>query len=164
MIQVWIFEPRANFRKHSTTIPVQAWVMLSLVELKALSQIFGACCRIQFLSLDWDPINYKLSVSRSRSKLVLSKLLLGLKFFYTGAIVLRINPDLTWNICERRIEQQVFHALLAICFVSVCVEGGTLTFFSEEVCLLFNRLILFNRRQGINCITCRYISVSTATR
>ncbi len=122
--------------------------MLSHVELKALSQIFGACCRTHCLPLDWDPVNYQLRVTRSRSKLYISRILLGWKLVYTVAIVLRLHPDLTWNLCERRIEQQVFHALLAICSVNMSNEWLTLSLFPEEVCLLFNRLILFNKQQG----------------
>ncbi len=132
--------------------------MLSLVELKALSQIFGACCRTHCLPLDWDPVNYQLRVTRSRSKLYMSRILLGWKLAYAIVIVLRLHPDLTWNLCERRIEQQIFHALLAICTVNVCVERGTLIFFPEEICLLFNRLILFNKQQGNSSDLCNVSS------
>ncbi len=139
--------------------------MLSLVELKALSQIFGACCRTHCLPLDWDPVNYQLRVTRSRSKLYMSKMLLAWKLVYTVAIFLRLNPDLTWNLCERRIEQQVFHALLAISSVNISNMWLTLSLFPEEICLLFNRLILFNRQQGRKIVVfCLFLDVVTVKK
>jgi hypothetical protein len=122
--------------------------MLSTAELNALSQIFGACCKTHCLPLDWDSFNFKLKVTRSRPKLVLSRILLAWKLLYTPPLVLRLRPDLTWNVCERRIEQQIFHSVLAIALICIGTEWVSFTFFSEEVCLLFNRLIQFNRQQG----------------
>ena len=122
--------------------------MLTKNEFRVVSRVFQVSCLLHSIPFDWDKINSKIFETKSKFKLVISRVLIIWRIFSTAIILLRFHPLTSWNDCDRKIVNELFHALLSICYIAGCAEGLTLHFYSRETTLLFNQLILFNWNQG----------------
>ena len=122
--------------------------MLTKNEFRVVSRVFQISCFIYSIPFDWDNVNSKIFETKSNLKLVVSRFFVLWRLFSTVIILLRFHPITSWNDCDRNIVNELFHAILSLCYIAGCAEELTFHFYSREVNLLFNQLILFNRNQG----------------
>jgi len=122
--------------------------MLTKAEFYVVSKVIQASCTLQSLPFDWDSVNSELIITKSKSKRVIFKVFAWWRLFLTIGIILRLNPGTTWSPCDRNIVKQVFHGIILICYAGVCSESWTVHLHGNEMCLLFNWLIRFNRAHG----------------
>lgn len=122
--------------------------MLTKREFQILTKVFQICCFVHCLPLDWDNVNSRLLETKSRVKLIFSRICLVWRALYAVAVVLRLHPLTTWSDCDRDIVKQIFHMVMIVCYVNVASETATLHYYSREASLLFNQLMLFNQNTG----------------